>query len=88
MPGGVLGEPARAGRSQRNFPLRFRLPLWWRGVDSNFPFRARSAEKGTFSLPIDIWMSNAMASLSASSSGGDQHSKRDKVTRSDISIVS
>jgi hypothetical protein len=63
MPGGVLGEPARAGRSQRNFPLRFRLPLWWRGVDSNFPFRARSAEKGTFSLPIDIWMSNAMASL-------------------------
>jgi hypothetical protein len=26
----------------------------WRGADSNFPFRARPAEMGTFSLPIDI----------------------------------
>jgi hypothetical protein len=25
----------------------------WRGVDSNFQFRARSAEMGTFSPPID-----------------------------------
>jgi hypothetical protein len=40
---------------ERTVSIQVRCRLHrWRGLDSNFPFRARSPEMGTFSLPIDI----------------------------------
>jgi hypothetical protein len=57
-------------------------------MDANFPFRARSAEMGTLLAADRHPISNGMASISTSSSGGDQHSKLDEVTRADISIAS